>query len=122
MLWKDYFSFWCSAGLFQKRLCFLIDLQATSVVFCILPFFLLIPSGSLPPAVSGLSCSDRCSSKGKDAYPLFILGLYGVTLHAGEVETLILSGLISSPVEPLLMQVLSVIPCNPPWDEIAGAR
>lgn len=72
------------------------------MVFCILPFFLLIPSGSLPPAVSGLSCSDRCSSKGKDAYSSVILELYGVTLHAGEVvETLILSGLISSPVEPL---------------------
>lgn len=83
-------------------MCFLVDLQAASVVFCILPFFLLIPSGSLPPAVTGLSCSDRCSSKGKDAYPLVILGLCGVTLHAGEVvETLILSALFSSPVEPL---------------------
>uniref|UniRef100_A0A8V0ZV47 DnaJ heat shock protein family (Hsp40) member C17 n=1 Tax=Gallus gallus TaxID=9031 RepID=A0A8V0ZV47_CHICK len=55
------------AGLFQKGLCFLVDLQAASVVFCILPFFLLIPSGSLPPAVTGLSCSDRCSSKDLEA-------------------------------------------------------
>lgn len=68
------------------------------MVFCILPFFLLIPSGSLPPAVSGLSRANRCSSKGKDAHQLVMLGLCGVTFckHAGEVlETLLLSVLLS---------------------------
>lgn len=97
MLWKDFFSFWCSAGLFHKGLSFLVHLQATAMVFCILPFFLLIPSGSLPPTVSGLSCANRCSSKGKDASPSIMVGLCGVTLcvHAGEVvENLILSALL----------------------------
>ncbi|XP_052666974.1 dnaJ homolog subfamily C member 17 isoform X1 [Harpia harpyja] len=55
------------AGLFHKGLSFLVDLQATSMVFCILPFFLLIPSGSLPPTVSGLSRTNRCSSKDLEA-------------------------------------------------------
>lgn len=82
MLWKDYSSFWCSAGLFHKGLSFLVHLQATSMVFCILPFFLLIPSGSLPPTVSGLSRANRCSSKGKDAHPLVVLGLWCCSLQA----------------------------------------
>ncbi|XP_068539770.1 dnaJ homolog subfamily C member 17 isoform X1 [Anas acuta] len=55
------------AGLFHKGLSFLVHLQATAMVFCILPFFLLIPSGSLPPTVSGLSCANRCSSKDLEA-------------------------------------------------------
>ncbi|XP_021134279.2 dnaJ homolog subfamily C member 17 isoform X1 [Anas platyrhynchos] len=55
------------AGLFHKGLSFLVHLQATAMVFCILPFFLLIPSGSFPPTVSGLSCANRCSSKDLEA-------------------------------------------------------
>ena len=124
MLWKDYSSFWCSAGVFHKGLSFLVHLQATSMVFCILPFFLLIPSGSLPPTVSGLSRANRCSSKGKDAHPLVMLGLCGVTLckHAGAVlETPFLS-ILSSPTVTSWMEVSSVISCGSPWDQVVGAR
>lgn len=112
MLWEDYSFFWCSAGLFHKGLSFLVHLQAASMVFCILPFFLLIPSGSLPPTVSGLSCANRCSSKGKDAHPLVMLGLCGLILckHAGEVlETCFLSVLLSCPIVTSWVQVSSVI-------------
>ncbi|XP_040985093.1 dnaJ homolog subfamily C member 17 isoform X2 [Aquila chrysaetos chrysaetos] len=56
-----------TSGLFHKGLSFLVHLQATRMVFCILPFFLLIPSGSLPPTVSGLSRANRCSSKDLEA-------------------------------------------------------
>lgn len=67
MLWKDYCSVCCSAGLFREGLCLLARPQAARVVLCISPSFLVIPSGSFPPAVSGPGRADGRGSEGEDA-------------------------------------------------------
>lgn len=62
---------------FLQELSFLVFSQVPHLVSLILPLFLLVPSGNLPPAVPGLGRAHRCSSQGKDA-PVERVGFWGV--------------------------------------------